>query len=320
MSQLRRATAGAMRSSTYGRSTRLSVRGGRFKVPFSEERTRSAGRLDFVRRALATRVLAPGRDVGVMGRGRLFDRRVSLDVGVFEGRWSEWLDNDALPPSGDPHRLVAARVTARPFFVRRGPRSALGSLRFGASWLRGQSPSGVSSAELRSFSRQTLLAPMPVGGMRTGLGFEAQWEPGPVRFAGEWIAIDDERQGQALDGGNLRPLRARGWYGSAVWRVLSPRRSGAPSERRWLRAVDLAARVEGLSIGTGRVTPDAVVHPRAEEVPWHSLRAVTLGGTVSVTRWVRVQANALVEDAAAAAPPFADGNHWGGLVRLQLVF
>jgi phosphate-selective porin len=299
-------------------SDELSLRAGRFKVPFSEERTRSAGRLDFVRRSLVTRVLAPGRDVGATVRGRMFDRRLAIEAGVFEGRWSEWLDEDDLE-TRERHLLVAARVTARPFHRRQGPQHPLGSLRFGGSWLRSRAEGGEPGFRVRAFSRDTLLEALPVGGTRSGLGLEGQWELGPVRLAGEWIQMSDERRGQAIDGGTLRPIDARGWYGSAVWRVLSPRKDVAG--HRWLRALDFAARVESLSVGTGGLVPaGAIVHPRAPDIPWHTLRVATIGATLSVTRWARVQANLLLEDAAGPSAPVEPAGRWGSQVRFQIAF
>ena len=142
----------------------------------------------------------------------------------------------------------------------------------------------------------------------------------PVRLAGEWIGLRDERDAQALDGGDLRALHARGWYGSAVWRVLSPRKRRRSGERRWFERSIWPPASRRSPMGTGHASPEAIVHPRADEVPWHTLQAVTLGTTVAVTRWVRVQANLLYEDAAGAARLLDEGNRWGSLVRLQLAF
>jgi hypothetical protein len=297
----------------------LALRGGRFKVPFSEERTRGAGRLDFVRRAMATRLLAPGRDVGFMARARLLDKRLAIDGGWFEGTWGEWTDEDA-PVLRERHALVAARVTARPFLRQKKGRAGLDTLRVGTSFLQGRAESGASGFELRTFNRETLLAAPPVGGTRRGHGIEVQWEPGRVRLTGEWILMRDERNGQALDGGDLHALQARGWYTSAVWRVWAPRKAAGVQGERIVRAIDLAARIEGLSLGTGHASTTTIVHPRADEVPWHTLQVVTLGTTVSVTRWVRVQANLLYEDAADNARLIEAGHRWGSLLRLQLAF
>src|SRR6185295_4123920 len=54
----------------------LALEAGRFKLPFGREETTGETNLDFVHRSLAARVLSPGRDVGIMAHGRLFDRRL----------------------------------------------------------------------------------------------------------------------------------------------------------------------------------------------------------------------------------------------------
>ena len=61
----------------------LAVEAGRFKLPFGREETTGETNLDFVHRSLAARVLSPGRDVGIMAHGRLFDRRVNYEAGYF---------------------------------------------------------------------------------------------------------------------------------------------------------------------------------------------------------------------------------------------
>ena len=48
----------------------VQVQGGKFKLPFSLDENTSPTNLDFVYRSLAARVLAPGRDRGVMVHGR----------------------------------------------------------------------------------------------------------------------------------------------------------------------------------------------------------------------------------------------------------
>ena len=62
----------------------LQVRGGRFKLPFSMERNTSRDELDFVQRATAVRAISPARDTGVMVHGRVANRIVEYEAGVFQ--------------------------------------------------------------------------------------------------------------------------------------------------------------------------------------------------------------------------------------------
>jgi Phosphate-selective porin O and P len=61
----------------------LRIRAGRFKVPFSMEQTTSGFGLDFLERSVAVTAMSPGRDLGVMAHGRLADRIVKYEVGLF---------------------------------------------------------------------------------------------------------------------------------------------------------------------------------------------------------------------------------------------
>ena len=62
----------------------LQVRGGRFKLPFSLERNTSRDELDFIQRATAVRAISPTRDTGVMVHGRVANRVVEYEAGVFQ--------------------------------------------------------------------------------------------------------------------------------------------------------------------------------------------------------------------------------------------
>ncbi len=291
---------------------RTGVRGGRFKVPFSEERTRSAGRLDFVRRSHAARALAPGRDIGLMGHGRAVGRRLAYEIGIFRGDdESSGEEEDPITRGRGPRPAGAARLLLRPFAGAKAPPPAAGSLRVGASLLRGDNRPGFTRFGVRTTgSRTAILQPIYVNGPRTGVGLEAHWSPGPVRVAGEWIEVREARRGQALDGSDLPDLAGRGWYASALWRVVGPATGGA--RRFWLRSLELGARTESIAFGTGRAAATAFVNPRAEAIPWQRLRAQTVGATWAVNRWGRIQVNAVAEQ------PDGLPREWSSVVRFQL--
>ncbi len=62
----------------------VQVMGGKFKLPFSLEENTSSTNLDFAYRSLAATYLAPGRDIGVMVHGRVVNRIIRYEVGIFE--------------------------------------------------------------------------------------------------------------------------------------------------------------------------------------------------------------------------------------------
>jgi hypothetical protein len=309
----------------------LSVRTGQFKVPFSAERLRSLGRIDFVNRSLAADALAPGRAVGVMARGDL-GRAVEYAIGVFDGRPREGVAAD--PVVADRHAgvLSAARVTVRPFArgdgtrqprtagVRATPTSPMRSLQLGVSVLRGSNVPSLSGLGARTFdSDELLFEPVYVNGPRIGVGTELQWSPGPLRVNAEWIAIQEDRRNQALDGSTLPALRARGWYASAIWRIARWRHD----DDRWLarallREVEIGARFEGIAFGTGDAPDTIVIHPRAEIIPWQDLHVLTLGTTWRLNRFSRIQLNAIHERPHARALVSVPDSRWSGVLKLQL--
>jgi len=63
----------------------FELRAGQFKMPFGRDALIGGTNLDFVYRSLAGRLIAPGRDLGVMAHGRLKSRRLAYQAGVFHG-------------------------------------------------------------------------------------------------------------------------------------------------------------------------------------------------------------------------------------------
>jgi hypothetical protein len=235
-------------------------------------------------------------------------------VGVFQSRGDDTAEDDPVSRDLGAQPMWAARVTARPFPGVTGRQTAAETFRIAASVMRGENRPGLTRLGVRTASSRTeIAAPAYVGGPRTGVGVELQWSPGPVRLAAEWIEVRDAREGQAIDGGDLAPLAGRGWYASAVWRVVSPPgKAAAGSRRRWLRSLELGARVEAISFGTGTGGGPVVVHPRAAELPWTGLGATTVGLTWAVNRWGRIQVNTTVEQPRTLA------REWSSAVRFQI--
>jgi phosphate-selective porin len=291
----------------------MEIRGGRFKVPFGEERLRGIERQDFVHRSRVSAIVAPGRDEGVMVHGRLRDQIAAWQVGVFDGRSEQW-DGRALD-ADTAGRLGAGRLVLRPFGrMRRG--SLLRSWRAGAAVTTGRRTSGLWEIEGRTIGQTaTFTLPVLVSGDERRVGLESTWSPGPFRLGAEWMRLDSERRGQALDGSDLPRLRAGGWYATAVWRVLG-RGSNDALDSRWRQAIEIGGRFEAFDLDVEeRPLPPTV----DEELPLPAHRLFTLGVNWVGRRWIRVQGNVIWERVSGGALPIEDEDgRLGAVLRLQL--
>jgi phosphate-selective porin len=304
-------------------SRALSVQAGRFKVPFSHERLRSGGRLDFVHRSYAADRLAPGRQNGAAVHGRI-GRRLEYGAGVFGAGFPEDVALDPATRGHERQPLVAGRLQAQPFRDRGQRDDPLRPLQLGVAVLHGRSLPMLTTLGVRTHdARERLFPAVYVNGPRRGLGAEARWSSGPLRLAAEWIRLEEAREGQALDATNLPALVAQGWYVSGVYRVARWRHGDA----HWLasallREVELAARLERIRIGAGAARGVAtVVHPRAASVPVHALGALTLGATWRLNQFGRIQGNVIAEQPdTPLSDTTPDGRRWSSVVRLQVEF
>lgn len=74
-------------------TSELALELGQLKAPFGREMLQGKGEITFVERAQATRLLAPGRQVGARVSGRALDDRLSYSGGLFNGNGRR-LEND----------------------------------------------------------------------------------------------------------------------------------------------------------------------------------------------------------------------------------
>jgi len=300
----------------------FAARAGRFKVPFGEERLRGIGKLDFVDRSYASRVLAPGRTEGVMVFGDVARERLTYELGGF-GAGPRETANDDVVSTGEARRpMVALRLTTRPMGAGKDAPRWLRSLRVGGAVTRGWNVSGVSSLEARTLQGDApILEPVFVRGPRNSVGLETQWSPGPVRVNAEWMQVRDARLGQGIDGGDLPALVARGWYVSGVWQLVKHRNRDGWVQAHVFRELEIAGRIESIAFGAGRATLASVIHPRANAIPWQTLRAITIGATWRWNKYSRLLANAIVEEPETTWSGGPERRHyWSGVTRLQLDF
>jgi phosphate-selective porin len=287
----------------------LQIRGGRFKVPFSLERNTSRDELDFLQRATAVRALSPSRDTGVMVHGRLANRVVGYEVGIFQHADGFDLIDD--PNSwGDLGATLAGRVTVAP--IRDNDDGLTRDLHLGVAFVRNSIPEGLNSVVGRWFDHERFFDRMFVNGQRTRLGAEGEWRGQRATVTGEWLRQTDERLRQSVTNEDLSDLVMHGGYVTAVVRVFGERGKRG-------QAVDVAARFDRLSLGSGNDRDDPFTNPRADRVAPIAKDTWTFGGTWQLHRWVRMQGNLIRETLVdtLGVRDITGDSRWTAVMRFQ---
>ena len=287
----------------------VRVRAGHFKVPFSLEQLTSASDLDFVARAAAVTDMSPSRDLGVMVHGRLARRAVKYEAGLFEvdGQTGLW--------APDAVRTVAGRVTVAP--LEDGKNRGSEALEIAAAWLRSDLPESRAGLAGHTVMGQTFFRRMFVNGTRTRLDASVAWNGSRASLRGEVLRSSDTRVGQGVDGSTLSDLVSTGGYVAGIWHLV-PR--GAGGRDFPLRALDLTARFDRLTFGSGSALDEAFLNPRADHVAPIGKEAWTAGVNWHLNRWVKAQANAVREQLIdpLALLPLDATPLWSAVVRFQV--
>ena len=275
----------------------VQVQGGKFKLPFSLDENTSPTNLDFVYRSLAARVLAPGRDRGLMVHGRILNRLVRYELGVFDhdGRNAR---------SQNPERVFGERSLAGRFLVQpfRTSKSAAADLQLGVAFTSSDVPQGLRSLRGLTTFEETFFDPdMWVQGRRERTGFELRWRPGPFSVKSEYIRVTTERRGQSVEDTDLSPLLATGWYVSGTWAVTGENKAGGLNKPRrpflggGFGALEVAVRLEELSFSSVGTDGAPSFSVRADVVEVASDRVATIGASWYLNQWIKLQFNAIGE-------------------------
>jgi phosphate-selective porin OprO/OprP len=294
---------------------------GKFKLPFSLDENTSATNLDFVRRSLAAGTLAPGRDRGWMLHGRVLDRTVRYEFGIFrhDGRNARTRSNDRVYGG----RTGAFRISGQPF---RSSKSLARDLQVGAAWTWGDIPEGFSGLRGQTvFGQPFFKSRYLVLGQRRRTGLETRWRPGPVSLKAELIKVTDQRLGQSVEDTPLSPLRAVGWYASGTWAITGESKAGGldsprrPLFKGGLGAIEVAARLERLTFDSVATGEPASTSYRADVILGNSNRAFTAGANWYPNRWVKIQFNLIQETLAdpEQGPLPSQSRIWSRVVRFQ---
>jgi phosphate-selective porin len=266
----------------------VRVKGGRFKIPFGEERLTSIASLDFINRSLASEALTPGRDTGLELNGRLFDSVLSYKAGIFQH------DGDVSRAGTDApaERTGAGTLTVAPF--AHADSKALKSIEFGGAAAVGDVPEGLNGLRARTVGGYEAIAPHFVAGRRIRLGAHAGWSGGPVAIRGEYLQARDERKGQSLAGDDLPDVIGRGGYVSGVWTAIGELKGGGPKQGLNAGrpgAIQFAGRMEWLGFASPAGIGEPLRNQRASNVMRNDLRAATLGVNWYPIRFVKLQFN-----------------------------
>ena len=287
----------------------LHVRAGHFKVPFSLEQLTSGTDLDFIARTAAVSDLSPSRDLGVMLHGRVAQRALKYEAGLFEadGTTRLWATTAV--------RTLAGRITLAP--LQDGHSRGSEALEISAAWLRSDLPEGRDGLSGHTAVGETFFRRMFVSGTRTRIDASVAWNGSRASFRGELLRSNDTRIGQGVDGSTLSDLVSTGGYAAGIWHLVErgSGKGGFP-----LRALDLTARFDRLSFGSGAAADEPFLNPRADHVAPIGKDAWTAGINWHLNRWVKVQANAVREQLGdpLALLPLSDTPWWSAVVRFQV--
>ena len=288
----------------------MRLKGGRFKLPFSQDQLTSAANLDFIYRSRAAAYLSPARDNGLSVHGRLFERGLGYEAGVFRADGDNARNAENRPTGGV---TVAGRIHGTPLALTDAP-ALLRNMDLGLGFTTSSVDEGLNSPRGRTTARTAFFHRLAVSGRRNRLGGELRWTPGPFRINAEWIQLRDQRLGQGLLGEVLPDLVARGWYLSTAWKV-----PGRVSARHPLW---LAVRQERLRFQGAAHPGDPSRSPRAANIFPNGNQATTLGVTCRIHRYARLQYNAIheqMEDPQRGAAPDAR-SLWSSVARFQVGF
>ena len=279
------------------------IQAGQFKIPFGLEETTGGGGLDFMYRSIVSARLAPGRDRGTMLHGRVARRTLGYEIGIFAH------DGDNARPSGGSRvfggRTIAGRVTAEPF---RHSKSTLADLQVAAAFTRSSLPEGFPAVRGRSVLGVSFFdSDLWVEGSRRRDGVQVRWRPGPFSVASEYMRVSDDRRGQGRAGTDLPPFLARGWYLSGAWVVAGAAGAAGVAEpvhplfQGGFGSIQVAMRIEHLSLGSVPGTDSPSTSPRAESVLGNRETALTIGAAWHLNRWISIEGNLIHEEIGAAA-------------------
>jgi len=293
----------------------LELSGGHMKLPVTQEFLTSAGKTDFIERAVVVDSLGPERDWGGLIEGRI-GHFLEYRAGVFEG--------DARSSNNSAGSTAAGRLVLKPS----------GWLDLGGSFSQGDvtaapvaagsdpSPKGLDGT---SGTGYRFFPGVYVNGQRRRWGVDARVQAGPVSVWGDFLEAREERKGQGPNLEDLPDVQGRGWSATATWLVTGERKTRTIRPRHGLfagaGAIELAARYEELWFDDVSNQGFEAAGSRAGNIRPAGIRTFTGGLSWWPTIFLRFQGNVLVErydDALRAPEPGKGGDYVSLLGRIQV--
>lgn len=188
----------------------LQVRMGQFKEPFSFEQLTADKNLAFTERSFGF-YLTPGRDVGLMLHGSLYDEAIMYGVGVFNGDGT-----DANRRSQNDDKQVTGRLVFKPL-QHLGP-DFLKSLQIGGSYSYARLDTSDFNVKVKTPARTTFYTIQPNAKFHmteeiddlNRYGLELAYTLGPVALMAEYIKND--YGGVKISDTELFDFSLRSWY------------------------------------------------------------------------------------------------------------
>ena len=154
-----------------------------------------------------------------------------------------------------------------------------------------------------------------------------EWRTGPYSLKAEFIRMTQQRLGQSVTDTDLPNATAEGWYVSGTWAITGEAKSRGldrpehPLPGGGFGALELAARIEALTYGSGGAAGEGSTSPRADVVLRNRDTVATFGVNWYVNRWVKIQGNIIresIEDPARGPVPSRPA-FWSSVIHFQVV-
>ncbi len=160
----------------------VTLQGGQFKVPFSQEETTSSRFIDFAERSLLNRFV-PGRDIGLMVSGDVAEGFVQWHLGIFNGAGKNAADNNDEFDAAD-------RVYVKPLKGSGG--ELIKQFRLGFDFTVGDQDgpvafSDINTGDIGSVTFANYNANAYQDGLRTRMDVGVSWLYGPASLRGEYM-------------------------------------------------------------------------------------------------------------------------------------
>jgi phosphate-selective porin OprO and OprP len=226
----------------------LTLQGGQFKCPLSQEETTSSRFIDFAERSVLNR-LVPGHVQGVLARGSLFDRSIEWSLGVMNGATNR--DGDRGSVDTNDEKDCFGRFFFTPFKTM--DLALVKQLRIGFDFTRGTRNRGATAvADVGSgdLGLPLLLDYTPGAAILEGVQSRwlgnFSWVYGPASIRAEYLRVNGQTRGAAE---NI--FHQVAWYVSASFILtgeekplenrIKPKNNFSPLNGEW-GAFELAAR------------------------------------------------------------------------------